>query len=47
MRLKGALTNTPKLECISFMTRKALPADVFNAIAEPRRREVIAMLSDG
>jgi DNA-binding transcriptional ArsR family regulator len=29
------------------MTRKALPADVFSAIAEPRRREVIAMLSDG
>ena len=25
----------------------AHPADVFNAIAEPRRREVIAVLSDG
>jgi DNA-binding transcriptional ArsR family regulator len=29
------------------MTRKAHPADVFGAIAEPRRREVIAVLSDG
>jgi DNA-binding transcriptional ArsR family regulator len=29
------------------MTRRAHPADVFNAIAEPRRREVIAVLSDG
>ncbi|WP_213807461.1 metalloregulator ArsR/SmtB family transcription factor [Granulicella sp. dw_53] len=29
------------------MTRKTQPADVFSAIAEPRRREVIAMLSDG
>lgn len=29
------------------MTRIAHPADVFHAIAEPRRREVIAVLSDG
>jgi DNA-binding transcriptional ArsR family regulator len=29
------------------MTRAAHPADVFSAIAEPRRREVIAVLSDG
>jgi DNA-binding transcriptional ArsR family regulator len=29
------------------MTRKAHPADVFSAIAEPRRREVIAVLVDG
>ena len=29
------------------MTRRAQPADVFSAIAEPRRREVIAVLSDG
>ena len=29
------------------MTRRAHPADVFSAIAEPRRREVIAILSDG
>jgi DNA-binding transcriptional ArsR family regulator len=29
------------------MTRNAHPADVFSAIAEPRRREVIAVLSDG
>ena len=29
------------------MTRMAHPTDVFNAIAEPRRREVIAVLSDG
>ena len=29
------------------MPRKAHPKDVFSAIAEPRRREVIAVLSDG
>ncbi|MEI9978477.1 MAG: metalloregulator ArsR/SmtB family transcription factor [Edaphobacter sp.] len=29
------------------MTRTAHPTDVFNAIAEPRRREVITVLSDG
>jgi DNA-binding transcriptional ArsR family regulator len=29
------------------MTRTAHHADVFSAIAEPRRREVIAVLSDG
>lgn len=29
------------------MTRVAHPEDVFTAIAEPRRREVIAVLSDG
>jgi DNA-binding transcriptional ArsR family regulator len=29
------------------MTRTANPTDVFSAIAEPRRREVIAVLSDG
>ena len=29
------------------MTRKAHPKDVFTAIAEPRRREIIAVLSDG
>jgi DNA-binding transcriptional ArsR family regulator len=29
------------------MTRTAHPSDVFTAIAEPRRREVIAVLSDG
>ena len=29
------------------MTRRAYPTDVFTAIAEPRRREVIAVLSDG
>lgn len=29
------------------MTRTAHPTDVFTAIAEPRRREVIAVLSDG
>ena len=29
------------------MTRMAHPEDVFTAIAEPRRREVIAVLSDG
>lgn len=29
------------------MTRQAYPTDVFSAIAEPRRRELIAVLSDG
>jgi DNA-binding transcriptional ArsR family regulator len=29
------------------MTRMAHPTDVFTAIAEPRRREVIAVLADG
>jgi DNA-binding transcriptional ArsR family regulator len=29
------------------MARMTHPADVFSAIAEPRRREVIAVLSDG
>ncbi len=29
------------------MAREAHPTDVFSAIAEPRRREVIAVLSDG
>jgi DNA-binding transcriptional ArsR family regulator len=29
------------------MTRMAHPEDVFSAIAEPRRREVIAVLADG
>ncbi len=29
------------------MTRTAHPTDVFSAIAEPRRREVIAVLADG
>jgi DNA-binding transcriptional ArsR family regulator len=29
------------------MARAATTADVFNAIAEPRRRQVIAVLSDG
>ena len=29
------------------MTRRAYPTDVFSAIAEPRRREVIAVLSNG
>jgi DNA-binding transcriptional ArsR family regulator len=29
------------------MMRRAHPSDVFSAIAEPRRREVIAVLSDG
>jgi DNA-binding transcriptional ArsR family regulator len=30
-----------------FMARAATTTDVFNAIAEPRRREVIAVLADG
>ena len=32
---------------ISIMARAATTTDVFNAIAEPRRREVIAVLADG
>lgn len=28
------------------MTRKAHPTDIFNALAEPRRREVLIVLSD-
>ena len=32
---------------LNLMTRRAHPADVFSAIAEPRRREVILVLSDG
>jgi DNA-binding transcriptional ArsR family regulator len=35
------------MEYTNFMTREAHPTDVFRAIAEPRRREVIAVLSDG
>lgn len=30
-----------------YMARAATTTDVFNAIAEPRRREVIAVLADG
>ncbi|MFO0917792.1 MAG: metalloregulator ArsR/SmtB family transcription factor [Planctomycetaceae bacterium] len=29
------------------MSRAPTTSDVFNAIAEPRRREIIALLSDG
>lgn len=29
------------------MSRAATTSDVFNAIAEPRRREIVALLSDG
>jgi DNA-binding transcriptional ArsR family regulator len=32
---------------VLFMARAATTTDVFNAIAEPRRREVIAALADG
>lgn len=32
---------------VFFMARAATTADVFNAIAEPRRREIIGMLEDG
>ena len=30
-----------------FMPRAATTADIFNAIAEPRRREILAVLNDG
>jgi DNA-binding transcriptional ArsR family regulator len=29
------------------MTRAAIPIDIFNAIAEPRRREIIGLLDNG
>jgi DNA-binding transcriptional ArsR family regulator len=29
------------------MTRTTIPIDIFNAIAEPRRREIIGLLDDG
>ena len=32
---------------MTFMPRAATTADVFNAIAEPRRRQIIAVLVDG
>ena len=41
------LTYIPILEYINCMARAATTTDVFNAIAEPRRREIIGLLNDG
>jgi DNA-binding transcriptional ArsR family regulator len=41
------LTHIPILEYNSRMARAATTTDVFNAIAEPRRREIIGLLNDG
>ncbi len=41
------LTYIPISAYIHFMARAATTTDVFNAVAEPRRREVIAVLADG
>ncbi len=41
------LTYIPIREYIHLMARSATTADVFNAIAEPRRREIIDLLNDG
>jgi len=35
------------MEYICFMTREAQLTNIFSALAEPRRREAIALLSDG
>ena len=41
------MTYIPMWEYINCMARAATTADVFNAIAEPRRREIIGLLNDG
>ena len=41
------MTHIPILEYNSRMARAATTTDVFNAIAEPRRREIIGLLNDG
>jgi DNA-binding transcriptional ArsR family regulator len=41
------LTYIPILEYINCMARAATTTDVFNAIAEPRRREIIGLLDNG
>jgi DNA-binding transcriptional ArsR family regulator len=41
------LTYIPILEYTNCMARIATTADVFNAVAEPRRREIIGLLNDG
>jgi DNA-binding transcriptional ArsR family regulator len=41
------LTYILKLEYIKYMSRTATTPDVFYAIAEPRRREIIGLLNDG
>jgi DNA-binding transcriptional ArsR family regulator len=46
-RLALLLTDIPILEYYAAMARAATTADVFNAIGEPRRREIIGLLNDG
>jgi DNA-binding transcriptional ArsR family regulator len=41
------LTDIPIWLYIDCMARAATTTDVFNAIAEPRRREIIGLLNDG
>src|SRR4051794_15802769 len=41
------LDTFPYRNIIALMARAATTTDVFNAIAEPRRREIIDMLVDG
>jgi DNA-binding transcriptional ArsR family regulator len=46
-RLALLLTDIPILEYYAAVARAATTADVFNAIGEPRRREIIGLLNDG
>ena len=41
------MTYIPILEYIEGMARAATTTDVFNAIGEPRRRQIIGLLNDG
>jgi DNA-binding transcriptional ArsR family regulator len=47
LQLKVDLTYIPIKEYIQNMARAATTTDVFNAIAEPRRREILGLLDDG
>jgi DNA-binding transcriptional ArsR family regulator len=46
-RIQYFLTYIPILEYIEGMARAATTTDVFNAIGEPRRRQIIGLLNDG
>jgi DNA-binding transcriptional ArsR family regulator len=41
------LTYIPIVEYTEIMARASTTADIFNAVAEPRRREIIGILNDG
>ncbi len=41
------MTYIPILEYTNCVTRATTPIDIFHAIAEPRRREIIGLLDDG